>query len=414
MGKNFAIYCKYHPKDNLCQSNLKAKERDLMLKELFLDTNRVSYTKETIDILRLIRSENVGSRTFWSLVKLFGSSSAAIENIQEFSLRGGRSKPVKVFSQSEASKELELLEKNNAKIITYKSLEYSRLLLEIFDCPPILSYKGNIGLLSHERCLAIVGARNASVNGRAFAAKIAKELTDADYIMVSGLARGIDTAVHQVNISKTIGVIAGGIDHVYPIENVKLFEQIQQEGLIIAELPIGSKPLGQHFPQRNRLISGISLGTVVIEASLKSGSLITARFALEQNREVFAVPGFPLDSRCQGTNKLIKEGAYMVESTQDIVTNLPHFSKVVSKSKDVANDSAENNQFKALDIKYANPITNDMRMKVKELLSSTPIDFDCLHQTQLPLQVIYMIILELELAGKITRYPGNKISLIYK
>ncbi|WP_342267651.1 DNA-processing protein DprA [Candidatus Tisiphia endosymbiont of Empis tessellata] len=379
-----------------------------------MDTNRVSYTKETIDILRLIRSENVGPRTFWSLIKIFGSSSTAIENIQEFSLRGGRSKPVKVFSQSEASKELELLEKNNAKIITYKSLEYSRLLLEIFDCPPILSYKGNIGLLSHERCLAIVGARNASVNGRAFAARIAKELTDADYIMVSGLARGIDTAVHQVNISKTIGVIAGGIDHVYPLENVKLFEQIQQEGLIIAELPIGSKPLGQHFPQRNRLISGISLGTVVIEASLKSGSLITARFALEQNREVFAVPGFPLDPRCHGTNKLIKEGAYMVESTQDIVTNLPHFSKVVSKSKDVANDSAENNQFKALDIKYANPITNDMRMKVKELLSSTPIDFDCLHQTQLALQVIYMIILELELAGKITRYPGNKISLIYK
>ncbi|MCC8397851.1 MAG: DNA-processing protein DprA [Rickettsia endosymbiont of Labidopullus appendiculatus] len=385
-----------------------------MLKELFLDTNPISYTKETIDILRLIRSENVGPRTFWSLIKLFGSSSLAIDNIQEFSVRGGRSKPVKVFSQSDASKELELLQKHNAHIITYKSSEYSRLLLEIFDCPPILSYKGNIGLLSHERCLAIVGARNASVNGRAFANKIAKELTDADYIVVSGLARGVDTAVHQVNVSKTIGVIAGGIDYVYPPENVKLFEQIQQDGLIIAELPVGSKPLGQHFPQRNRLISGISLGTVVIEASLKSGSLITARFALEQNREVFAVPGFPLDPRCQGTNKLIKEGAHMVESTQDIVTNLPHFTKIVSKSKDIANDSAENNQFKSLNIKYANLITNDMRMKVKELLSSTPIDFDCLHQTQLPLPDIYMIILELELAGKITRYPGNKISLIYK
>lgn len=229
-----------------------------MLKELFLDTNPVSYTKETIDILRLIRSENVGSRTFWSLIKLFGSSSVAIDNIQEFSVRGGRSKPVKVFSQSDASKELELLQKHNAQIITYKSPEYSRLLLEIFDCPPILSYKGNIGLLAHERCLAIVGARNASVNGRAFAAKIAKELTDANYIVVSGLARGVDTAAHQVNTSKTIGVIAGGIDYVYPPENVKLFEQIQQDGLIIAELPVGSKPLGQHFPQRNRLISDIS------------------------------------------------------------------------------------------------------------------------------------------------------------
>ncbi|MDN3030301.1 MAG: DNA-processing protein DprA [Candidatus Tisiphia sp.] len=379
-----------------------------------MDTNPVSYTKETIDILRLIRSENVGSRTFWSLIKLFGNSSAAIDKIQEFSLMGGRSKPVRVFSQSDASKELELLQKHNAQIITYKSPGYSRLLLDIFDCPPILSYKGNIGLLAHERCLAIVGARNASVNGRAFAAKIAKELTDANYIVVSGLARGVDTAVHQVNTSKTIGVIAGGIDYVYPPENVRLFEQIQQNGLIIAELPVGSKPLGQHFPQRNRLISGISLGTVVIEASLKSGSLITARFALEQNREVFAVPGFLLDPRCQGTNKLIKEGAHMVESTEDIVTNLPPFSKIISKSKDVANDSIENNQFRTLDIKYDNVITNDMRMRVKELLSSTPIDFDCLHQTQLPLPAIYMIILELELAGKITRYPGNKISLIYK
>ncbi|WP_341759563.1 DNA-processing protein DprA [Candidatus Tisiphia endosymbiont of Ptychoptera albimana] len=379
-----------------------------------MDTKPVSYTKETIDILRLIRSENVGSRTFWSLIKLFGNSSAAIDKIQEFSLRGGRSKPVRVFSQSDASKELELLQKHNAQIITYKSPGYSRLLLEIFDCPPILSYKGNIGLLAHERCLAIVGARNASVNGRAFAAKIAKELTDANYIVVSGLARGVDTAVHQVNTSKTIGVIAGGIDYVYPPENVRLFEQIQQNGLIIAELPVGSKPLGQHFPQRNRLISGISLGTVVIEASLKSGSLITARFALEQNREVFAVPGFPLDPRCQGTNKLIKEGAHMVESTEDIVANLPPFTKIISKSKDVANDSTENNQFRTLDIKYDNVITNDMRMRVKELLSSTPIDFDCLHQTQLPLPAIYMIILELELAGKITRYPGNKISLIYK
>ncbi|MCC8483677.1 MAG: DNA-processing protein DprA [Rickettsia endosymbiont of Labidopullus appendiculatus] len=379
-----------------------------------MDTNPVSYTKETIDILRLIRSENVGSRTFWSLIKLFGNSSAAIDRIQEFSLRGGRSKPVRVFSQSDASKELELLQKHNAQIITYKSPGYSRLLLEIFDCPPILSYKGNIGLLAHERCLAIVGARNASVNGRAFAAKIAKELTDANYIVVSGLARGVDTSVHQVNTSKTIGVIAGGIDYVYPPENVRLFEQIQQNGLIIAELPVGSKPLGQHFPQRNRLISGISLGTVVIEASLKSGSLITARFALEQNREVFAVPGFPLDPRCQGTNKLIKEGAHMVESTEDIVANLPPFTKIITKSKDVANDSTENNQFRTLDIKYDNVITNDMRMRVKELLSSTPIDFDCLHQTQLPLPAIYMIILELELAGKITRYPGNKISLIYK
>jgi len=387
-----------------------------MLKSLFFDNKSGDfYTKEMIDTLRLIRSENIGPRTFWSLIEIFGNASIAIENIQEFSLRGGRSKPITVFSQSDATKELELLEKNNAKIISYKSTEYSKLLLEIFDCPPILSYKGDIGLLSNEQCVAIVGSRNASMNGRAFASKIAKELADMNYVLVSGLARGIDTSVHQANPSKTIAVIAGGIDHVYPLENYKLFEQIEQEGLIIAELPVGSKPLGQHFPQRNRLISGISLGTVVIEASLKSGSLITARFALEQNREVFAVPGFPLDPRCQGTNKLIKEGAYLLESVQDIITMLPSRGSIVGKSEYVANDSEVNSSFKALDIKYVSPVTNDMRIRVKELLSSTPVGFDSLHnETKLSLQVIYMIVLELELAGKIVRYPGNKISLIYK
>jgi len=226
------------------------------------------------------------------------------------------------------------------------------------------------------------------------------------------LARGVDTAAHQANISKTIAVIAGGIDHIYPPENSKLYEQIAADGLIIAELPIGSKPIGQHFPQRNRLISGLSLGTVVIEASLKSGSLITARSALDQNREIFAVPGFPLDPRCQGTNKLIKEGAHLVESLQDIILNLPNYEKI----KKVLEDSAYgSDNFKILGSSHVNQINDNMRKSVIELLSSTPVDFDCLVQeTRLPLQIIYTIILELELAGRIVRYPGNKISLIYK
>lgn len=386
-----------------------------MLKELFLNKKLENpYTQETIDILRLIRSENVGPRTFWELIKIFGNASIAIANIQEFSVRGGRPKPVKVFSHNDALKELELLDQNNAQLITYKSSFYSQLLAEIFDPPPILSYKGNIELLSHNRCLAIVGARNASVNGRSLTAKLAASLIELGYITVSGLARGIDTVVHQVNTSTTIGVIAGGIDHIYPQENAKLFEQIVRNGLIIAELPIGSKPLAQHFPQRNRIIAGLSLGTLVIEASLKSGSLITSKFALQHNREVFAVPGFPLDPRCQGTNQLIKQGAHIVESVDDIVTNLPSFDNILNKAKDIAQDSQINNQFKTLNIKYHDLVTNDMRVKVRELLSATPTDFDCLHnETQLPLQTIYMIILELELAEKVIRYPGNKIVLTY-
>lgn len=386
-----------------------------MLRELFLGSPHSVYDQELVDTLRLVRSENVGPRTFWNLIELFGTATAAIDNIQDFSLRGGLSRPIAVFSRDSASKELELLEKVNANIVTYKSAGYSKLLLEIFDSPPLLSYKGNLALLSNNKSVAIVGARNASMNGRAFASKIAQELTELDYVVVSGLARGIDTAAHQVNPAKTVAVIAGGIDHIYPPENTKLFEQIAQEGLIIAELPVGSKPLGQHFPQRNRIISGMSLGTAIIEATLKSGSLITARLALEQNREVFAVPGFPLDPRCQGTNKLIKEGAHMLESVDDIVTNLPHFTKIVKQSHYRAKDSAENNCFKELDIKYSNQVTNNMRSKVKELLSTIPVDFEVLHhETDIPLQIICMIILELELAGKVVRYHGNKVSLIYK
>ncbi|MFY9590277.1 DNA-processing protein DprA [Rickettsia endosymbiont of Halotydeus destructor] len=388
-----------------------------MLKELFFgEKPQTPYTLETINILRLIRSENVGSRTFFTLIKLFGNASTAIENIKDFSVRGGRAKPIKVFSQSEAEKELELLEKNKAKIITYKSPEYSRLLLEIYDPPPILSYKGNIKLLGYKKCVAIVGARNASANGCTFAYKIAQELADKDYVTVSGLARGIDSAVHQARPSQTIGVIAGGIDHIYPLENKKLFAELEAEGLIIAELPITTIPLGQHFPQRNRLISGISLGTVVIEASLKSGSLITSRLALEQNREVFAVPGFPLDPRCQGTNKLIKEGAHLVESIDDIVINLPQYENIISKKDNVMKDFVDvNSDFKRLETKYIKHVTEIERIQIVDLLSSVPIEFDYLQETtSLPLPIIYTVILELELAGRITRHSGNKISLIYR
>lgn len=384
-----------------------------MLKELFLGKVSLNnYPDEVINILRLIRSENVGPKTFYSLIKIFGDAKGALENIEEFSLRGGRSKPIKVFSHAEAKKELELLSKNNAELIHYTSPLYSKLLQQIPDCPPILSYKGNIDLLNNEKCIAIVGARNASANGRLFASSLAKELTDSNYIMVSGLARGIDTAVHQVSLNNTIAVIAGGIDHIYPPENKNLYNSIASEGLIIAELPVSTKPLGQHFPQRNRLISGLSLGCVVVEASLKSGSLITARLALEQNREVFAVPGFPLDPRCQGSNKLLKEGAHLVESAQDIIFNLPNYNNLKNKTENFENP---NNKFRFSDINQLSRINDSMRQTIKELLSSMPLDFDYIvEQSNLPIQIVYAIIIELELAGKIIRNPGNKISLIYK
>ncbi|CAK6514685.1 DNA-processing protein DprA [Rickettsia helvetica] len=383
-----------------------------MLKELFSVSNsKTSYSLETINILRLIRSENIGPKTFFSLIKLFGDAATAIDNAPDFSLRGGKSKPIKIFSKSDAEKELELLEKDNAKISTYKSPEYSKLLLEIYDPPPILSYKGNIELLNHNKCVAIVGARNASANGRSFAHKITNDLVKEGYITVSGLARGIDSSVHQAAISQTIGVIAGGIDHVYPPENKKLFENLAEEGLILAELPIGSTPLEKHFPQRNRIISGLALGVVVVEASLKSGSLITAKFALEQNREIFAVPGFPLDPRCQGTNKLIREGAYLVESVDDIVANLPQYEEFMKKDDGLFKDFVE---LGTLNTRYVKEPSQKERTAILELLSAVPIDFEYLQkETELPLPIIYTVILELELAGKALHHAGNKISLVY-
>jgi DNA processing protein len=383
-----------------------------MLANLFTYSKKEpTYSEETIDILCLIRSENVGSKTFAQLIKFFGSAKKALENIGEFSVKGGRSRPIKIFSRALAEKEIEQLSKNNAYLLTYKDFNYSQLLLQIHDFPPVISYKGRVELLNSEKIVAIVGSRNSSMNGRSFASRISKELVEAGYVTVSGLARGIDTAVHQASGAQNIAVIAGGIDHIYPPENTKLFEKLAKEALIIAELPISSKPLSQHFPQRNRIISGLSLATVVIEAGLKSGSLITANYALEQNREVFSTPGFPLDPRCMGSNKLIKDGAYLLESSADIINNVTSYKKLKQNFEDSAKFD---DSFKIPTDSGNLNITEQERELIITLLSSSPITYEVLaNETKLAMPVIYTICLELELAGKITRHVGNRISLIY-
>lgn len=383
-----------------------------MLANLFDYTKKEpTYSEETIDILRLIRSENVGSKTFAQLIKLFGSAKKALENIGDFSIKGGRNKPIKVFSKSAAEQELEKLSKNKAYLLTYKDFNYSQLLLQIHDFPPVISYKGRVELLNSEKTVAIVGSRNSSINGRNFATKISSELVKSGFVTVSGLARGIDTAVHQASGTENIAVIAGGIDHIYPPENTKLFEKLSNEALIIAELPIGSKPLSQHFPQRNRIISGLSLATIVIEAGLKSGSLITANCALEQNREVFAVPGFPMDPRCMGSNKLIKDGAHLLESSLDVFNNITSFKRLKNSLEEAANS---NERFKIPDNGGYLNITDSDRKAVITLLSSSPITYEAIaNETKLAMPVIYTICLELELAGKLTRHAQNRISLIY-
>lgn len=388
-----------------------------MSNSLFFRQNKISYPKKTIDILRLYRSENVGARTFKHLIELFGDANNALDNIAEYSLRGGRSKPIKVYSEADAQQELEKLAKIGANLVTYEDQDYPRLLKHISDFPPVLSYLGDASLLNNQKIIAIVGARNASINGRAFASKLAGELINNGFVTASGLARGIDTAVHNANCSKTIAVVAGGIDKIYPPENSKLYEKISKEGVIIAEHAIGTNILGSHFPMRNRIISGLAHGTAIIEANLKSGSLITARCAIEQNRDVFAMPGFPLDPRSQGTNSLIKDGAFLLESAEDIISNISPLIPTNNNhlKKSLADFSTNDNNFRIQTISDEVTVTDLDRKKVMDLLSSSPISLESIiDETDMPIALVYIICLELELAGKISRHPGGKISLIYR
>lgn len=391
-----------------------------MSSSLFFRQKSPTYSQETINILRLYRSENVGAKTFQQLIELFGTASNAIENIAEYSLRGGRSKPIKVYSEADAIQEIENLNKIGANLLTYKDPEYPQLLRHIADFPPVISYLGNASLLNNDKIIAIVGARSASINGKSFASKLSKDLIDKGFVTASGLARGIDTAVHSTDCSSTIAVVAGGIDTIYPPENTKLFEKISKEGIIIAEQAIGTKILGSFFPMRNRIISGISHGTAIIEASLKSGSLITAKYALEQNRDVFAMPGFPLDPRSHGSNSLIKDGALLLESAEDIIANISSFDPLnplckTNIKKSLADFATNDNNFRVQNISDEITVTDSDRRRVIDLLSSTPVSIEnIIDETQMPITIIYTICLELELAGRISRHPGGKISLTYR
>ena len=281
---------------------------------------------DKLDWLRLARTDNVGPVTFHRLLESFGSAGAALEALPELSKRGGRKKPLTPPPQGKVEREYEALRKLDGEIITAAEDVYPLALAATDDAPPVISILGRPELLEGSH-IAIVGARNASINGRKFAEKVAGDLGRAGQIITSGLARGIDTAAHKGSLTTgTITVVAGGIDVVYPEENQGLYEQIAQEGLIIAESPLGQKPFAQSFPRRNRIVSGLSKGVVVIEATKRSGSLITARLAGEQGRDVFAVPGHPYDPRAEGPNHLIREGASLVRNAEDILEILRDFS----------------------------------------------------------------------------------------
>lgn len=362
---------------------------------------------EKLAWLRLARTENIGPVNFHRLIQSCGSASAALEALPELSKRGGRKNPLKAADAFRVEKEYEALCKIGGEIITAAEEAYPAMLAATDDAPPVISVLGNAALMTRS-CIAMVGARNASLNGKKFAEKLARDLGSQGQIVVSGLARGIDTAAHKGSLSTgTIAVVAGGIDIVYPEENKDLYREITERGLVVAESPLGVPPVAQSFPRRNRIVSGLSRGTVVVEATFKSGSLITARLAGEQGREVFAVPSHPFDPRAQGPNHLIREGATLARNAEDVLEAL------LTLSGQGFREPAPRETAFGDTLLPANDIPQNAQETVLAQLSFTPVTVDELVRScHLTIPVLQTILLELELAGRIKRTPGNRISLL--
>jgi DNA processing protein len=362
---------------------------------------------ERLDWLRLIRSENVGPITFYRLLELCGTAGAALERLPDLARKGGRKRTLKIAGRSEVEREYERLLALGGWCLALVEPQYPYLLAQTDGAPPVISGLGHRHLLERNKTVAIVGARNASAAGRGFAAKLARELGDANYLLVSGMARGIDTAAHDGALkSGTLAVLGGGINIIYPRENEKLYRQLCESGALVAEAPLGTEPQARHFPRRNRIISGLSLGVIVVEAAIRSGSLITARLALEQGREVFAVPGSPLDPRARGCNRLIRDGAALIENAGDVLAALEEGIRPLTAEP-------EQRSFAGFDGQSApEDLLDRLRPKVEELLGPVPVAVDeILRQCDISPAVLQVLLLELELAGRLTRHAGHRVSL---
>ncbi|HEV2676819.1 MAG TPA: DNA-processing protein DprA [Aliidongia sp.] len=361
--------------------------------------------QERLDWLRLIRSENVGPVTFHQLLQRHGSAAAALAALPELARRGGR-RNFMIFSREQAERELAAIHKLGAQLIAWGEPDYPPGLAPLDDAPPLITVLGNPKLLAR-KSIAMVGARNASAAGQRFAREMAYDLARAGFIVTSGLARGIDAAAHGGALAQgTVAVVGGGVDVVYPEENRALHGEIVEQGAVVAESPVGTIPQARHFPRRNRLISGMSEGVVVIEAALRSGSLITARFAAEQGREVFAVPGSPLDPRCRGTNDLIRHGATLVESADDVLSALLSLG-----GRGTIEPPRRRSASRPPPETSANQL-DEAESSITGLLGPTPVPVDELvRQCHLSPSIIATVLLELELAGRLDRHPGGLVSL---
>jgi DNA processing protein len=367
-------------------------------------------TAEKLAWLRLARTENVGPVTFYRLIERYGTAARAIEALPQLAARGGRKKPLVVPPLASVEQEYERLRKIGGEVVTAGEDAYPLPLGAVEDAPPVLSFLGDAALLK-KAAIGIVGARNASLNGRKFAEMLARDLGAAGQVVVSGLARGIDTAAHAGSLATgTVAVVAGGIDIVYPPENQALYDAIREKGCIVAESPLSVPPVAQSFPRRNRIISGLSAGIVVVEATMKSGSLISARLAGEQGRDVYAVPGHPLDPRAEGPNALIRDGATLVRSAADVLEHMGSFTG--GNTYHLRDSASASYQAPAPDIANDEQTLDLARADVLNSLSFTPVTIDELVRASgLGVPLVLTALLELELAGRIRRLPGNRVSL---
>ncbi len=403
---------------------------------------------QRFDWLRLMRSESIGPRTFRALINRFGSARAALAALPGLAPRG---RPVRLASMEEIEREMAGAARCGARFVAIGEPDYPHLLRRIDSAPPLIALRGDPAIFTRP-AVAIVGARNASGAGLAFAERLARGLAQAGFVTVSGLARGIDIRAHLSTMELgTIAVLAGGHDKIYPAEHADALERLIAHGAALSEMPFGWEARGRDFPRRNRLVAGLAQGTVVVEAARRSGSLITARFAAEQGREVFAVPGSPLDPRAEGTNDLLRDGATICTSAQDVIDALARqierpmperdlfaeseppavpiealwdeldLPEVEAAPKAAAgeNDHGEDGRagragVASRSLRGAAPSQLDhgeMRSRIIALLGPSPISIDELARAaEAPAGEVRAILLELELAGQLERQDGDLVS----
>ena len=357
--------------------------------------------QEAFARIRLLRSAHIGPISYRQLLARFGTAEAALEALPDLAARGAK-RDYRAAPADRIAREVEAARAAGARYLFHDMPDYPALLGEIESAPPILLWRGDIALAARP-CVALVGARNASAAAVKLAREFGAALAGEGYVVVSGLARGIDGAAHEGALPATIGVIASGIDIAYPPQHAKLQERIAQEGLLLAEQPPGTTPRGSHFPSRNRIIAGLALGTVVVEAAPKSGSLITARLAGEAGREVMAIPGSPLDARSHGCNQLIRDGAVLVQSPDDVIELVAGFD---GQPRSALREGLEPWRMQEWDF------GDDEPADIAALLTTAPVAVDeLIRQSGASAGAVQLALLELEIAGRLVRHAGGRVSL---